>query len=67
MSKKETYHFTVGTDNDPITGYGCVGSGNDRGPCAGDAYGSQHRRTHFLHGSCRVACLVGRWLRRLCE
>ena len=29
MSKKETYHFTVGTDNDPITSYGCVGSGNN--------------------------------------
>ena len=29
MDKKKLNHFTVGTDNDPITGYGCVGSGNN--------------------------------------
>ena len=29
--QKETYHFTVGTDNNPITGYGCGGSGNNGG------------------------------------
>ena len=31
--------------------YGCVGSGNNRGPCAGDAHRGQHRRANFVYSS----------------
>ena len=67
MDKKKLITLLSGTDNDPITGRGCVGSGNDRGARAGDAHRGQYGFSDFVYGSGLPAGVAGRWLCRLCK